>query len=82
MECLVVTHAEEGQWLVSQEGRTLASCPSEEKALLVTFALASKYRRLGIRAVIISKEARDERSDGAARALKRPVRTWSAAVSR
>ena len=43
MERLVVTHTEEGQWLVSQEGQTLALCPSEEKALLVTFALASKH---------------------------------------
>jgi len=75
MERLVVTHTEEGQWLVSQEGQTLALCPSEEKALLVTFALASKHRPAGTRAVIIGADARDNRNGGAARSLSRPART-------
>ena len=75
MERLVVTHTEEGQWLVSQEGQTLALCPSEEKALLVTFALAAKHRPAGARAVIIGSFARDGRNGGAVRPLSRPSRT-------
>ena len=71
MERFVVTHTEEGQWLVSQEGQTLALCPSEEKALLVTFALASKHRPSGIQAVIIGTDVRNWRSSGAARLVSR-----------
>ena len=72
---LGVTHTEEGQWLVSQEGQAMALCPSEEKALLVTFALAAKHRQVGARAVIIDSYARDGRNGGIAQPLSRPSRT-------
>lgn len=81
MEDLVVTHMNEGQWSISQEGQTLAVCPSEVAALQLTFALASKHRSAGPRAVIIGMDARDKRNGGEVPPRGRPARAWSRSVS-
>jgi hypothetical protein len=62
MESFVVSHTAEGEWLVSRDGQRLALCPNEEKALLVTVALASQRKLAGAKAaIVIMQEAEGKR---------------------
>jgi hypothetical protein len=57
MERFAVTRTKEGLWSVSRDGETLATYPTEEEALSISFARAAERRRVGIYVIVVITQA-------------------------
>ena len=58
MERVVVTRTGDDVWSVSHDGRNISVHSTEEQALSVAFALASKRKRQGFEAVVVITRVR------------------------